>query len=405
MLRRIILTALTFALAASCLSACGDGVMPKEGSLKAPVSPEPLSPESLPTENMLKRSLRYEGDRSRFAQKIKAALDGDSVRIVFLGDSITQGSSASWDNQYVNRYAVWCRENIGQNVECINAGIGATDSYLGVHRVENDVLSHDPDIIFIEFVNDADSDFYKTAMESLVRRCLAHENNPAVVLIEMTQENGTCPQNVHSEVAEFYKIPMVSYHDAVLPEVEAGNLKWSDISPDNIHPNDAGHVMLSRLLEEFTLGVKDDIDKLKGAIKAFDTASESLMGDKYSEARLSGKDSPELTVVKNNGFEAQTVNDRFPDGWACENGGSITFEAEFSNLGLLYQKTVDGQSGVAKIVVDGIEIAHIDADFTGGWGSYAANDEILSLDIKKKHTVSISVSEGKRFEILRLMLS
>lgn len=407
LIRKFFITALSVMMAA-CLTGCADGEQGegKVEKLKAPVSPEPISLDSLPTENMLTRANRFNGDRTRIAEKIKAAADGGSTKIAFLGDSITAGSSAQHENRYTAQFIEWWKENVSQNVESLNAGIGATDSYLAVHRVEKDVLAHSPDIIFIEFINDSDTDFYKTAMESLVRKCLAQENNPAVILIEMTQENGTCPQRVHSEVAEFYKLPIVSYHDAVLPEVEAGTLNWADISPDNIHPNDAGHKLLGRLLAEFVEGVRADQKKIKGGVKAFDSESKSLMGDRYKNAALVGGNTlADAKIIANKGFDGAVSSDVFKDGWAAENGGTITFEAEFRSFGLLYQKTVDGKSGTARIYIDGIEMAQIDADFTGGWGSYAASQEVVSLEKSGTHTVTVTVPEGKRFEVLRLMLS
>jgi hypothetical protein len=78
---------------------------------------------------------------------------------------------------------------------------------------------------------------------------------------------------------------------------------------------------------------------------------------------------------------------------------------EFKNLGMLYYKTTDGLSGTASVTVDGVEISEINADFTGGWGDYACNNEIVSFDESSKHTVTVSVPEGQKFEILRWMIS
>lgn len=49
---------------------------------------------------------------------------------------------------------------------------------------------------------------------------------------------------------------MISYHDAVMPEIEAGNFTWADISPDNVHPNDDGHVIMASLLTKFVGNIK-----------------------------------------------------------------------------------------------------------------------------------------------------
>ena len=57
-------------------------------------------------------------------------------------------------------------------------------------------------------------------MDSLVRMCLEQDNNPAVMILEPSTEGGTSPQAAHLKVAQAYNIPMISYHDAVMPEIE-----------------------------------------------------------------------------------------------------------------------------------------------------------------------------------------
>lgn len=409
MFKKILLTVLFLTIAAACCSGCNkseksDAADEPKKTEPIPVSDKPISLNELPTKNMVKRSRLYDGDCSRLLEKLQAAAEGSVTRIAFLGDSITQGSSASWENQYTNRFAAWWRENISENAEFINAGIGATDSYLAVHRVDTDVLSFDPDIIFIEFINDSDDEFYKSAMESLVRKCLAHPANPAVILIEMTQENGTCPQNVHAEVARHYDLPVISYHDAVMPEVNAKTLSWQDISPDNIHPNDAGHRMLSEFLCRYIADVKSSEDTA-AEVKPFDASIKPITGDKYAKAALIGKETAGVSVTANENFDGKTLNDRFPDGWGCEDGGTLTFELEFKNLGILFEKMTDGSGGTAFISVDGELVCEAEADFSGGWGDYAANQEIVSFEERGKHTVTVKVMKGKRFELLRWMVS
>lgn len=447
MIKKILAAVLSLAVAAACFTACGSDDNSSESKadtdssaaetaesaaddasaadtdsaaeLKAPVNDGAVDVTKGATDNMLTRSVLNEGDTSRLASKIKEALDvanDDSLevaqktekatKVAFLGDSITAGTAASSSqNQYTKQFISWWEENISYFVVGTNAGIGATDSYLAVHRVDSDVLADNPDIIFIEFINDSDNDFYKTTMDSLIRKCLAQPNNPAVILVEMTMEDGTCPQNVHSEIGEYYNVPIISYHDAVLPEVEAGNIKWTDISPDNIHPNDDGHKMLAQMLENFVGGIKDNIDSVDTEAKAFDTSIESPTGDKYADATLEDKNSKIVTVKDAGAFTEQTSPWNFQDGWAASNGGSVTFEMEFKNLGMLYYKTVDGKSGSATVTIDGVECAEINADFTGGWGDYACNNEIVSFDEKGKHEVTVTVPEGKKFEILRWMIS
>lgn len=385
--------------------------------LKAPVSTEKINLNDGFTANMYARALYNEGDTSRLGAKLKAAVelaaDKDmeapekakhATKIAFIGDSITAGSKASTDNQYTNVLTKWWDENISYYWNATNAGIGATDSYLAVHRVDEEVLKDEPDIIFIEFINDGNNDFYKATMDSLVRKCLSAPNDPAVIMIEMTMDDGSSAQDVHSEIGLKYNIPIISYHDAVIPEIEAGNFAWTDISPDNIHPNDLGHKMLGDMLARF---LSDTIDNLEyidtDSVTHFDGSIESPTGDKYHDASL--LDCEQAEVTENEGFENNADPWNFQQNLTCEDGGTATFELEFKNLGLLYYTTTDGKSGVASITIDGELVTEINADFTGGWGDYAKNQEIVSYDEKAKHTVTVTVPEGKRFGILRWMIS
>lgn len=375
--------------------------------LKAPVNDGAVDIAQGCTENMLIRSVLNEGDTSRLAQKLKNAVDNpkETTKITFLGDSITAGSvTSSSSNQYVNQFKTWWEENVSYYVDVTNAGIGATDSYLGVHRVQKDVLDAQPDIIFIEFINDVDNEFYKATMDSLIRKCLSAENNPAVVLVEMTMEDGTCPQKVHSEIGLAYNIPIISYHDAVLPEVEAGNIAWKDISPDNIHPNDQGHIMLGQMLIDFASKVKETADSAEEP-KTFD--AESPTGDKYAAAAIANKKDGDITVKDAGAFTELSSPWNFADGWATKTGGSVTFEMEFKNLGMLYYKTVDGNTGSVTVNIDGEDVGNVNGDFTGGWGDYATNSELYTSDTAEKHTVTVTVDEGgaKNFEILGWLIS
>lgn len=385
-----------------------DSGIKEEVTLKAPVNEGKINVKDGATENMLIRSVLREGDTSRLAQKLQMTVDDPKrmINIAFLGDSITAGSSASSTYQYTSCFTRWWDSNVSFYYNIINAGIGATDSYLAVHRAERDVLSLNPDIIFIEFINDADNDFYKASMDSLVRKCLSQENAPAVILIEMTMEDGTCPQRVHTEIAEAYDLPVISYHDAVLPEVEAGNIEWSEISPDNIHPNDEGHQILGQLLVNFVSGVKDNLDSADKEITTELPASPT--GDIYANADLANRNSDKINVTDEGSFTGVcSFYSNFTDGWSTKTGGSITFEVEARNIGLVYNKCVDGTYGMAKITVDGEAVKSVNGDFTGGWGSYACMEEFYSSDETAKHTVTIEIADTDKlnFDIYSLLIS
>ena len=373
-----------------------------------PASTEKIDVKNGATENMIARSVINEGDTSRLAAKLDYALQNPK-EVTKIGDSITAGSGAnSSTNQYVNQFKSWWEENVSFYVDVTNAGIGATDSYIGVHRAQRDALEAKPDIIVIEFINDADDEFYESCMDSLVRMCLEQDNNPAVMILEPSTEGGTSPQAAHLKVAQAYNIPMISYHDAVMPEIEAGNFTWADISPDNVHPNDDGHVIMASLLTKFVGNIKDNIDSVDKEAKAFDTSTVAPTGDVFADATMGSRQTEDIVKTTDEGtFTDVTTFQKFTDGWGTTTGGTIKFEITAKNIGMIYYMTVDGKSGVAAVKVDGEDVATINADFTGGWGNYAKAQQIYSSDEVATHTVEVTVVDDAEpnFQILNWLVS
>ena len=192
------------------------------------------------TEDMIRRAVVNPGNTARLADAMKRAQAGEKITIGTIGGSITQGTAASTtDERYANRALQWWAKAFPKaQLDFVNAGIGATDSYIGVHRVDADLLSKKPDVVIVEFsVNDTDAALNLQTYDSLVRKILQAENHPAVILLFTTQEDGTSLQDTHMQIGSAYNLPMISYKNAVLPEIEAGKFTWKDISPDNIHPN------------------------------------------------------------------------------------------------------------------------------------------------------------------------
>ena len=375
-----------------------------------PVSDAAFDPTQGATENMIGRSVLNEGDTSRLAAKLKYALDNpkETTKICFLGDSITQGSSAdSSQKQYVNQYKTWWEENVSYYVDVNNAGIGATDSYIGVHRAARDALADQPDIIFIEFINDQDNEFYGACMDSLVRMCLAQENNPAVIILEPTCEDGTSPQNTHLNVAQAYNIPLISYHDAIIPEIDAGNFEWSKLQADVVHPNSAGHTIMAQLLTSFTAKIKDNIDSVSTEVAPFDASTAAPYGDKYAGAAIADRDSEAVETVDEGTFTDVTNFQQFTNGWGTTTGGSIKMKVTAKNIGIIYYMNVDGTYASVDVKVDGESTKLLNADFTGGWGNYAKADEIFTSDEVAEHEVEITVIDDSKpnFQILDMIVS
>lgn len=359
------------------------------------------------TEDMIRRAVVNPGNTARLADAMKRAQAGEKITIGTIGGSITQGTAASTtDERYANRALQWWAKAFPKaQLDFVNAGIGATDSYIGVHRVDADLLSKQPDVVIVEFsVNDTDAALNLQTYDSLVRKILQAENHPAVILLFTTQEDGTSLQDTHMQIGSAYNLPMISYKNAVLPEIEAGKFTWKDISPDNIHPNSVGHGIIGELLWSYFNSVYAKLDQIDTSDLTF--TAPPVTRDLYAKGQL--LDSKTLTPKTMQGFEQAKVSNQFPNDWTTKEGGELTFEVTGSNIGVLYYKTVDGKSGQYCVYVDDRLIQVLDGDFTGGWGNYAQAQQVYTSDTPSTHTVTIKQLEGTdltQFTVLGLLVS
>ena len=319
-----------------------------------------------------------DGNKARLAKVFRKAQAGEPITVAYLGGSITQGSTAGPTTCYAYLTTEWLKELFPDSeITYVNAGIGATGSYIGVFRTDRDVLSKSPDLVFVDFsVNDTTehTDRNIASYDGVLRKLWTADSKPAIVTIAMTQDNGTSFQEYHSEICRAYDIPMISYHDAIMDVIEKGHIVWKDISDDNIHPNVTGHSVLTEIITSYLESVIDDLDSI-------DTENESDFSvpyntDKYESARLIVPGAPEVTG--DTGWETFTDDNfgNFGGYWRVSSkDGSfdgvepLTFEVEGSSIGIFFGKMVKN-GGRFDIAVNGMVIDTIDTSFRGGWGNY-----------------------------------
>ncbi|MBQ8175569.1 MAG: SGNH/GDSL hydrolase family protein [Oscillospiraceae bacterium] len=370
---------------------------------------EPVNLENGITDKMYGRAILNEGNLARLAAAMKKAQNGEKVTVGVIGGSITQGSSAtSQSNCYASLFGKWWMDKFpSSEINLVNAGIGGTNSYLGVHRVDEQLLAYNPDVVIVEFsVNDSDKTMNKYSYDSLVRKILSYETNPAVMLLFTTQENGTSLQDTHKEIGAAYDLPMISYREVVYPEVAAGTLDWKSISPDNIHPNNAGHDIIGQVISRYLNEVYDKLDTITEEPTAF--TADGYTNDYYKNAEMLS--AADITATASEGFEVieNGFYSVFPNNWKTEAGGTLAFDVECQNFGVFFMCTTDGKSGTYEVYVDGERKGRLEADFTGGWGNYGNTQQIILSKEIEKHTIEIKPAEGsedKGITIIGLMVS
>lgn len=186
------------------------------------------------------QAFHVRGGLPNFFGKIKS---GKKVRIAYIGGSITEANNGWRDLTFK-----WFREKypVTPFYE-INATIGGTGSDLGVFRMDNDVLVHEPDLVFVEFaVNDfgrAEAEIRKT-MEGIVRKTwkkypsadICFTYTLAENMLEAMQNGQYQSSAIAMEaVAEHYQIPSVHMGVEVTRLLKAGKLIFTG-NPEE-HPD------------------------------------------------------------------------------------------------------------------------------------------------------------------------
>lgn len=350
---------------------------------------------------------------------MRKAEAGEPVSIVCIGGSITQGtiSGGAKDSEllksgeipskraYADIFFQWWKDRFpGVSFTFVNAGIGGTDSYLGVHRLAQDVLEHDPDLVLVEFsVNDGNDNFHKTAYDNLVCNLLMDDSAPGVMLLFMAQTNGASAQGNHALVGFHYSIPMVSYANVMSDMMETGRFSEKELSGDQVHPSALGHAVTGEILWNYL----NSVYEVRGDLGEPEAENVSALTKAvYGNARI--LDSKDIVPETLGDFNENQICGEFPDGWSCDGEGGIVFTASFSRLGILYYATTDGTCGQFEVLVDGEHVRTINADFSGGWGNAIMTSEVYVSGETAEHRVEIRRepdSAGDVFHLLGLMIS
>ena len=210
------------------------------------------------------------GNRAGIAKAMKKALRGEDITICCFGGSATRGacstlepaeesgikhSLGTWN--YVDHICDFWETTFGCKVNKVNAGMGATDTVYGIHRMDEDVLSYDPDLVVVEWsCNDGVEFAYKQATyECMIRRLL--DSKTAVFMICLCYPNGLSAQPLHEPLAERYDLPMVSYKNAYFDYD-----KFKYLTSDNAHPNNVGYALIGLMVNRFFMNCFGDLDQL-----------------------------------------------------------------------------------------------------------------------------------------------
>lgn len=344
-------------------------------------------------EKMVDRSLLSVGDMTRMADVFQKAQNGEDITVAYIGGSITEGYNAGT----TEFYAKTCTDLLQGyfpdiTVTGVNAGISGTPSLLGNLRLERDVLSADPDIVFVEFaVNDGQEADYKNAYESLVRTLLTQEKDIAVVLLFTVLDSGYTCQEHMSKIGANYDLPMISVHDSVYEEIEAGKMTWQDYSNDQSHPNAYGHKCITDFVDNYYQKVLPVVAENVGEVSK--ELPDPVFSAKYMNMHY--MDSATMDGVELDGFEQYDTHGSFHNGWMYRgtDGGSMKFTVDCSVLEMVFKANNSDKYGTADIYVDGEKVKSVVSNMSDGWNN-PVTAYLIDNDSSAEHTVEIRMEGG-----------
>lgn len=188
---------------------------------------------------------------------------GKTVRIAYLGGSITAASG--WRVKTL----AWFKSAYPQaEFEEINAAISGTGSDFSACRLEDDVLSHNPDLVFLECrVNGADGVPWES-VEGIVRHtwrefpqadiCFVYTINQSM-LPQIQDGKNVAFGEIMEQIANRYGIPSIDLGVEVARREKEGRLTFKAdarepgklwFTKDGVHPLDDGHQLYCNIIAQ-----------------------------------------------------------------------------------------------------------------------------------------------------------
>ena len=362
--------------------------------------------EDVYTGDMIDRALLSPGNTERLHRALDKARAGETVSIVYLGGSITEGTGAH--PAATRCYAYLSAQGFAEKymtsrtqLKYFNSGIGGTPSVMGLARCEQDVFAHRPDIVFVEYaVNDGVDAASAMYYESLVRKILNSPTEPAVILLFMLTKEGNSAQEHMQKIGEYYDLGMISIRDAIQYQLDAGQMRWLDYSMDTVHPTNKGHAFIAEVIGRY-FEVAEAVPPQSYHVPLlgqYGTTFEGIKDLKHKDEKIQSAGSFPY---------GECVCYTFKTGWRHlgEKGGAspFVFRINATSMLITYKQEPNEEMGMAEVWVDGQYRTMLNGYSAHAWGNPVIASVLLGG--RGEHTVEIRIPEGaenKNFYIFNI---
>ena len=194
---------------------------------------------------------------------------GKTVRIAYLGGSIT--AAKGWRSK---TFAWFKSQFTNADLIEINAAISGTGSEFGACRIAVDVLSQNPDLVFMEHRVNGGGDHETKSVEGIIRQIWLHNPRTDICLIYTISQGmlkdlqaGETPVfgAVMETVANAYGVPSIDLGVEIAKREKTGTLIFKGtnavagklvFSKDGVHPGDEGHEVYAGVVARSMLTMK-----------------------------------------------------------------------------------------------------------------------------------------------------
>ena len=303
------------------------------------------------------------GNNYRLKKAISSSKNGKRVTIGFIGASVTAEpfDPSLFTRNYVSMFCEDFNKKYGP-VKCINAGLCGSSSIIGLYRIQKEIISFVPDIVFIDFgINDYANPDLMECYEGLLRKLLNCSGQPAVIPIYMSLQSFVNSQAQKIPYGKHYDLTMISIRDILKKNIDSGIFKWSDYSTDYGHPHNNGQRFITDCINYCFENV-DHAPSDKGY-----TVPIPLKTSVYENINVTSE--IDVTITENDVFEKELVCCRF-----------ILFY--YLNNQLKY--------GAAEILIDGKTLCTLQSYNSTAWGNLESAI-IFKSEKPQKHKFTIKM--------------
>lgn len=208
------------------------------------------------------------------------------LTVAYMGGSVTWGVGATnLDRSYRAKTTQWLRDTFPQaSITEINASVPSACSAFGAYCVDQDVIAHKPDLVFVEYaINDSyASASYNSAevsrqYETILRKIFTALPQCEVVALYTTDANKSMTPALYSQaqiqedVAAYYGVPSINIGwqlrmERGLRQPRSGGQltsKWLTYFTDIVHLTDGGYAEYASIITRCLHTAFDAAEKAK----------------------------------------------------------------------------------------------------------------------------------------------